>query len=157
KRRFMFVQLIRDFLGKKAGERIDLAESDAMTLVQSGAAVAVPDDVITPMVNRALDQALAGVAGQVQSALDTTLKEFAQAQAKSRRGAVPAIFGEAGRGDPKRTFGRFLLAVRSHDVKTLEEMGSRFVEWDDVEKKTAMSTQTGTTGGYLVPVEFHAR
>jgi HK97 family phage major capsid protein len=153
----MFVQLTRDFLGKKAGERVDLDDPAAHMLIHSGAAELVRDDVITPLVQRALEQALAGVTGQVQSAVDATLKEFAQAQTKSRKNAVPAIFGEGGQGDPKRTFGRFLLAVRNHDVRTLEEMGSRFVEWDDVEKKTAMSTQTGTTGGYLVPVEFHAR
>jgi HK97 family phage major capsid protein len=153
----MFVQLTRDFLGKRAGERIDLAETDALTLVQSGAAEAVRDDVVTPLVNQALEQALTGVAGQVRSAVDATLKEFATAQTRSRKNAVPALFGERGDGDPKRTFGRFLLAVRNHDARALDEMGSRFVEWDDVEKKAAMSTQTGTTGGFLVPTEFHDR
>src|SRR5262245_5275315 len=41
---FMFVQLNRDLLGKKAGERIDLAEGDAAALLQSGAAAPVGDD-----------------------------------------------------------------------------------------------------------------
>ncbi|MFO0876496.1 MAG: phage major capsid protein [Gemmataceae bacterium] len=153
----MFVQLSRDFLGKKAGERIDLAESDAQALLQSGTATAIGDDRLGPLLQQTLDHALAGVTGQVQGAVERSLKEFAQAQTRSRRHAVPALFGDGANGDPKRTFGRFLLAVRQHDQRTLEEMGSRFIEWDDVEKKTAMSTQTGTTGGYLVPTEFHER
>jgi HK97 family phage major capsid protein len=155
----MFVQLTRDFLGKKTGERIDLADADAQALIASGTATALTDDAITPLVNRALEQALAGVAGGVQTAVDGALREFAQAQARSRRNAVPAIFGEGGSGDPKRTFGRFLLAVRAGDRSALEEMGSRFVEWgeDSIGHKAAMSTQTGTSGGFLVPTEFYDR
>jgi hypothetical protein len=56
---------------------------------------------------------------------------------------VKAIFGEDGNGDPKKTFGRFLLAVMAKDSKTLDEMGSKFCDWD---QKTAMATQTGTSG-----------
>lgn len=153
----MFVQLTRELLGKKPGERIDLAEGDALALLNSGAAVAVRDDAITPLVTRALEQALGGITGGIQSAVDGALKEFATAATKSRKNAVPAIFGPGGEGDPRRTFGRFLLAIRQQDRKTLEELGSRYVEWgeDGVERKAAMSTQTGVSGGYLVPMEFH--
>jgi HK97 family phage major capsid protein len=154
----MFVQLTRDYLGRKSGERIELSEGDAAPLLASGTATAVTEDVITPLVTRALEQALTGITGGLQSAVDAALKDFAAASQRSRRHAVPAIFGEGGTGDPKKTFGRFLLAIRNHDVKALEEMGSRFVEWDEgVEQKTAMSTQTGTTGGYLVPIEFYSK
>lgn len=155
----MFVQLTREFLGKKVGERLDLADRDAEALVASGTATAVTDDPITPLVNKALEQALQGITGGVQGAVDAALKDFATASHKSRRNAVPAIFGQGNGGEPKRTFGRFLLAVRNHDLRALEEMGSRFVEWgdDDVGKKAAMSTQTGVSGGYLVPTEFHDR
>lgn len=114
-------------------------------------------DVVTPLVQQALHKALAGVAGEVQSTVDRTLKEFAQARTLSRKNAVPRIFGEGGSGEPRRTFGQFLLAVRGQDTRTIEAMGSRFVEWQDAEHKAAMSTQTGTGGGYLVPVEFHQR
>ena len=40
----MFVQLTKDFLGRKAGERIDVGEADAGSLIQSGTAVALSDD-----------------------------------------------------------------------------------------------------------------
>src|SRR5262249_48987096 len=44
--------------------------------------------------------------------------------------------------------------------EALEGRGSCFVEWQPdgpVERKAAMSTPTGTQGGYLVPVEFYSR
>ncbi len=34
----MFVELLKDFLGKKAGERLDVADADAHLLIQQGAA-----------------------------------------------------------------------------------------------------------------------
>jgi hypothetical protein len=40
------------------------------------------------------------------------------------------------------------------DSKTLDEMGSKFCDWD---QKTAMATQTGTSGGFLVPTVFLAK
>jgi hypothetical protein len=56
----MFVQLTREYLGRKAGERIELAEADAAGLLAAGTATAVTDDVVTPLVSRALEQALGG-------------------------------------------------------------------------------------------------
>ncbi|NBO91665.1 MAG: phage major capsid protein [Planctomycetia bacterium] len=150
----MFVQLNRDFVGRKAGERLDLSDTDANALIATGTASPLADDPLGPLFQASLDRALAGVAGQVQSSVESALQGFAQAQTKSRKNALPAIFGPGTAGDPKRTFGRFLLAVRHGDRKALDDMGSRFVEWD-VEQKAALSTQGGTTGGYLVPTEFH--
>ena len=37
----MFVQLTKDFLGRKAGERIDVSDADGQQLFQSGAATLV--------------------------------------------------------------------------------------------------------------------
>ena len=153
----MFVQLTRDYLGRKAGERLDLSDPDAAALVARGTAEPVRDDVLSPLIQRSLDAALAGIAGNLQSGFDAALRDFSQAQTKSRKTAAPALFGEGRDGDPKHTFGRFLLAVRHNDRKALDEMGSSFVEWDDVTRKAAMSTQTGTSGGYLVPTEFVSR
>jgi HK97 family phage major capsid protein len=153
----MFVQLTHELLGRPAGERIDLADADARALIAAGAATPVTDDPITPLVEQALARAAAGLTGQVSSAVEAALKQAAAAQSLSRRAALPALFGPGGEGDPQRSFGRFLLAVRHGDRKLLDDMGSRFVEWEDASVKSAMSTQTGTSGGYLVPTEFHAR
>lgn len=155
----MFLQLTRDYLGRKAGERIHVSDHDATPLLQNGVAETVPDDVLTPMIQSALDQAVGKLTGGLQSALDNTLREFARAGTLSRKNGHPKIFGDGPTADSHHTFGRFLLAVRSDDRKTLDEMGSRFISWDEsgVETRSAHSTQTGVTGGYLVPTEFASR
>jgi HK97 family phage major capsid protein len=153
----MFLQLLRDFLGHRAGERLEIPDADAQALIQSGIATAVTDDPLGPLIQASLDRALAGLSGQVQSSVDALLGDYANAASRSRKNALPAIFGPGHSGDLKHTFGRFLLAVRQNDRKTLDEMGSRFIEWDTVDQKAAMSTQGGATGGYLVPTEFHDR
>src|SRR5262245_2349152 len=112
----MYVQLTKDFLGRKAGERLELAEADAAGLLASAAVAA--EDALAPLVGRALD----GISGSVQAAVDQALKQFAQAQTLSRKNVAPRVFGEGGGGDPKQTFGRFLLAVRHGDRKALDEM-----------------------------------
>ena len=46
----------------------------------------------------------------LESTVDGTLKQFADAQRRSRRNAAPLLFGENGGGDPQgRTFGDWLL------------------------------------------------
>ena len=42
----MFVQLTKEFLGKPAGERIDVADADADQLIRQGWAQPVDDDVL---------------------------------------------------------------------------------------------------------------
>src|SRR5436305_1213703 len=95
---FMFVQLTKDFLGKKAGERLDVGESDASQLIAAGAAVAVTDDPITPLVSRALESALGGFTRGLDTAITETLKRYADAQSQARRHAAPALFGPGGGG-----------------------------------------------------------
>jgi hypothetical protein len=51
----MFVQLTKAFLGKPAGERFDLPEEDAKSLIAQQLAVPVTDDLITPAVSKALE------------------------------------------------------------------------------------------------------
>jgi hypothetical protein len=46
----MFVQLQKEFLGRKPGERIDVSESDANALIAQQLATPVTDDLITPAV-----------------------------------------------------------------------------------------------------------
>src|SRR5712692_10732536 len=55
----VFIQLTKEFLGKKVGERIDVAEADAAQLVRQGVAVHVADDPLTPAVAKALEGAFA--------------------------------------------------------------------------------------------------
>lgn len=153
----MFVTLKKDFLGHKAGTKIDLSEVDAKALMDNGTAEAVKDDPLQDVIAKAMTTTMEGITGGLNKAVETALQQFAAASTKSRRGAVPAIFGEGNQGDPKKTFGSFMLAVQRRDLKALEEMGSRFVEWtaEELEQKAALNSQTGTQGGFLVPTEMH--
>jgi hypothetical protein len=54
------VQLQKEFLGRKPGERIDVSESDANALIALQLATPVTDDLITPAVQRAMEQAFSG-------------------------------------------------------------------------------------------------
>jgi HK97 family phage major capsid protein len=150
----MFVQLKKDYFGNKAGARIDVDEPVANALIQQGIAEALQADPFAPLLAKAMEGMLGSLNQALATSIDQALKQFADAQTKSRKNQLPAIFGDNNSGgDPKKTLGAFLLAVRLGDQKALEEMGSKFVEWDT---KSTMVTQTGSLGGYLVPDEQYA-
>jgi hypothetical protein len=148
----MFVEVTKEFLGRRPGERIDVAEADARQLLAAGTARPVGDDLITPLVNKALESAVGGLTRSLDAAIQTALKQVADAQSQARRHAVPALFGDGG-GDPRRCFGDFCLAVARDDRNYLEKhYGSRFNEW---KAKAALAEASGVTGGYTVPPEFY--
>jgi HK97 family phage major capsid protein len=148
----MFVELLKDFLGKKAGERIHVAEDEGRQLIASGVAKAVADDPIAPLVTKAMESALSGFTRGLDTVITETLKQFSQAQTMARKHAVPAIFGAGGNGDPRKTFGDWLLACARNDGRYLEKhYGSNFVAW---QTKAALAESSGVTGGYTVPPEF---
>jgi len=147
----MFIQLKKDLLGMKAGARVDVDEAIAKSFIDGGQADAVTDDLITPAVSKALEGAFGKFTQALDGIVEASLKQFAAAQTKSHKNAVPVIFGQGGNGDPKKTFGSYLLAIRNRDQKTLEAFGSHAVEW---EQKAALTGQTGTQGGFTVPAEF---
>jgi hypothetical protein len=150
----MFVELKKAFLGRAAGERIDVSEDDARQLIQQGTAVAVADDLIGPAVTRALDAALTRAGQSIDAAVNQSLKAFADARTLARKHAAPAIFGTGGEGDPHgKTFGDWCLAVARGDRAYLEKhYGSRFVEYAG---KAALAEASGVTGGYTVPPDFY--
>ena len=160
----MFVQLTKDFMGRQPGERIDVSESDAQALVTQKIAIPVTDDLITPAVHKAMEHAFAGFQKGIDAALNTALQQFQDAQAQSRRLAIPAIFGPGGDGDPRgKSFGDWLVQVGTLGVSgssprakaaaqdRLDKVySSSFHPW----QKAAMGESSGTTGGYIVPPEF---
>jgi HK97 family phage major capsid protein len=154
----MFVQLQKDFLGKKPGERIDLDKEHADKLVEMGVATVVTDDLITPAVSRALESAFGKFTQALDGIVNESLKQFATVQSHSRKNAVPAIFGAGNEGDKNHNFADWLLCVRHGNAKRLEEeYGSSFADWGDASQKTAMTGMSGTAGGYTVPIEFLPR
>lgn len=144
----MFVELLHEYRGKPAGERIHVADGDAELLIQRGVAQALVDDPIAPMVRRALQSGLDAV---VESAV-------ARAIGKSSGGKVPlAGLGDSASDDPKagfRNFGEFALAV-----KDACQPGKRPDSRLAVITKAAagMGEAFGSDGGFLVPPEFTQR
>jgi HK97 family phage major capsid protein len=148
----MFVELLKEFLGKKAGERIHVAEAEARQLIAGGIAKAVGDDPIGPLVTKAMESALSGFTRGLDTIVNETLKQFGEAQSLARKHAVPAIFGVGGNGDPRKSFGDWLLACARNDARYLEKhYGSNFVAW---QTKAALGESSGVTGGYTVPPEL---
>src|SRR4051794_14521384 len=116
----MFIQLKKDQFGQKAGQRTDVDEPVAQALITQGIAEAIQGDPLGPIVAKSMETLLGNLTTSLNATIDATLKEFAANAVKSRKNAVPAIFGQGGEGDPKRTFGTFLVAVAKKDQKALE-------------------------------------
>jgi HK97 family phage major capsid protein len=149
----MFIQLLKDFLGKKPGERIDVDKEHAEKLIELGVATPVTDDLITPAVSKAIEGAFSKFTTALDGVIEQSLKQFANAQGQARKHAIPAIFGDQGEGDKNHNFADWLLAVRRNDAKYLNEKYGSF-QVEGAEQKTAMTTSSGTAGGYTVPTEF---
>jgi HK97 family phage major capsid protein len=148
----MFVELLKDFLGRKVGEKIHVSQEESQSLIAAGIAKAVEGDPITPMISRAMESALGGFTKGLDAIINETVKKFADAQKLSHKNAVPAIFGQGGQGDPKKNFGDWCLAVARKDRHYLEKhYGSQFVDYSG---KAALAEASGTTGGYTVPPDF---
>src|SRR5262249_42089851 len=115
----MFVQLLKDWKGKSAGERIDVPEEFAPLLLEQKVAQACEGP--TPgLVARAAEQ----TATRLDAAITRARGQFADAQAQSRRHAVPALFGDSARPgdhDVRKNFGDWLLHVARQDDAYLEK------------------------------------
>jgi HK97 family phage major capsid protein len=172
----MFVQLKKDFLGKPAGERIEVADPSGEGLIKQGIAEAVsPNDAINQLMAKAMEAASVKISESITQTVDAALKQFQDAQSQARKHAVPLIFGEgavaAGSGlnglgnrDPKRCFGDWLVKVakacvgRTCDAiqasRDLErDYGTTIAPW----QKAAMGESSGVTGGYTVPPDFYTQ
>ena len=142
----MFVQLTRDFLGKPAGERIDVSDADANQLMQQGWAKSIADDALSPMIARA-------VRGELDDAVERALAQHLQQKTKPVR--LPfAGLGDSAHDDPRagfRHFGEFALAVRDAC-----QPGKRPDDRLALITKAAsgMGENTSADGGFLVPTQF---
>ena len=116
----MFVTLKKDYLGHKAGATLDIHEEPiARSLIEQAIAEAVQGDPYGPLMAKAVQSSVEALTKNLDSVINAALKEFADAQGKSRKNAVPAIFGagpQSEGGDPKKNFGDFCVAVARGDV-----------------------------------------
>jgi HK97 family phage major capsid protein len=153
----MFVQLKQAFAGKALGERIDVADAHADALIKAGIAEAIQGNPIGELVEKQVGGMLESLTRGLNDTITATIKQIADAQAKSRKNAVPAIFGTGGEGDPKKNFGDFCLRIARKDHKGLEEVYKAQMADDkgNPVTKAAMGDSSGTTGGYIVPPDFY--
>lgn len=169
----MFVQLKRDFLGKPAGERIEVADASGEGLIKQGIAEAVsPNEAINQLMTKAMEAASVKISESIAQTVDAALKQFQDAQSQARKHAVPLIFGTPGvdttrlaiDGNPRRCFGDWLVKVakacvgRTCDAiqasRDLErDYGTTIAPW----QKAAMGESSGVTGGYTVPPDFYTQ
>lgn len=149
----MFVELKKEFQGRPAGERIDVSEADAQKLVSQGVAAQVPaGDALNHLVTQLSDSVASAMTRNIDNIVNLAVDKFQAAQVLARKHAVPAIFGESEKGDPKKCFGDWLCAVARGDRKYLEShYQSEFVQYS---AKAAMGEASGVTGGYIVPPEY---
>lgn len=152
----MFLKLLQDYKGQKAGAIIDVASDDAAgALIDAKVAEKSANDPTQDLLNRAL----AGMTDKISSGLNATfekaLLEFQKSASLSWKNGKEKIFGAGNSGDPNKTFGKFLHCVRERDIKTLEAMGSQWVDWESAETKAQLNTVTGAQGGFTVPEEHY--
>ncbi len=152
----MFVQFKSDYLGHKAGERLEISDAHAQPLLQAGVAEAIPGNPVSDLIEKQLTINFQSILKGLDDAVSAAIGRFQQAQSLARKHAVPAIFGEGSKGDPNHCFGDWLLSVAGKNIKRLEqEYKSTFVQWGGVQQKAALGESSGVTGGYTVPPEFY--
>lgn len=145
----MLLVLKAPLLGHPAGERVEMDDQAAKALIASGQAAELdPNDVANQLAAKAMGAATDKIAASIDAVVNQALKQFADAQTLSHKGAAAKIFGEQGQGNPKSTFGDWLLHVAKNDEAYLEKT------YGSTRQKAAMAESSGTTGGYLVPPQF---
>jgi HK97 family phage major capsid protein len=153
----MFLKLKKSFFGKPIGEQVDVEDSHAKSLIDQGIAEAVQGDPLAGLIEKQVGGMLESLTKGLNDTITDTLKKVADAQTKSRKNAVPAIFGEGNDGDPKKNFGDFCLAIARKDQKRLDEVyhAQMADEKGNPVQKAAMAESSGVTGGYIVPPDFY--
>jgi HK97 family phage major capsid protein len=153
----VFIQLKKAFFGKAMGERVDVDDVHAKALIEQGIAESIQGDPLGELVQKQVGGMLQSLTQGLNDCLTQTLKDFAAAQAKSRKNAVPAIFGDAGQGDPDKNFGDFCLAIARKDHKRLADVYRAPLADDkgNAIHKAALGESSGSTGGYIVPPDFY--
>jgi len=156
----MFIQLSKPFLGRQAGEKIDVSEADARHLIDQQLAVAVTEDPLVPAVARAFENAFSRFNDSLTSALDVSLKSFlAQTGKKGAPFLPPPVGGiDADGADPRwgfKNLSDFALAVK-HASFPGNNPDTRLI---NIAQKapSGLGEQTGSDGGFLIPPEFSSK
>ena len=146
----MFVKLLQAFSGKAVGEQIDVSSEHADLLIKGGIAEAVQGDPLPALIEKHVGGMLESLTKGLNDTITETIKKIADAQTRSRKNAVPLLFGEQGEGDPRKNFGDFCLCIATKNVKRLDEVyGAQMVdEKGNIVHKAALAESSGSAGGY---------
>jgi len=156
----MLIKLKADFMNQKAGQIVEAKDEEAEVLISKGIAEKASEDALSAIVTKASDALMTKVNDSVSKIIDATLRQFLEAQSQAKKFAMPAIFGKAGDGDPKKNFGDWLhhavIACTAHGKKAIEAIDHLDKNYDqlNIQKKTALGESSGQTGGYTVPQQF---
>jgi HK97 family phage major capsid protein len=142
----MFVELLRDYEGKDAGEYLVVGDADGERLIREGVVRQLARDPMEPLVQRGLQRV-------VDDAVDRAFDHYVQRRALDVKLGFAGL-GDSASDDPKggfRNFGEFALAV-----KDACQPGKRPDDRLAVIAKAAsgMGEAFGSDGGFLVPMEF---
>jgi HK97 family phage major capsid protein len=143
----MQIQLTKDFLGNTAGQRLEVADHDAQTLLDKG--------IAQPLGQATDDPIQRSIQPVIESSIEKALAKVLQQRSTGRGGQLPfAGLGDQVHDDPKagfKNFGDFALAVRDacSPGKRVDER-FRLVQ----KSPPGMNEGTGADGGFLVPTYF---
>ncbi len=109
----MFITLKKEWQGQQPGTTIDIPEATvAKALVSEGIAAELSGDPYGGIIAKALDASVSNLTKNLDAIITTTLKQFADAQTKSRKNGAPLLFGDGSSGDHQRQVVRRLLLGR---------------------------------------------
>ena len=151
----MFVELKKPFLGRAAGERIDVSRGRRPPARPAGRGRRRRRRPHRPAVARALDAALARARDRASTRPSTSpsrpspTPSSLRPQARRAGHLRPGGDGDP-QGRPSATGAWPWPAATAHYLE--KHYGSRFNEWP---AKAALAEASGVTGGYTVPPEFY--
>jgi HK97 family phage major capsid protein len=155
----MFLKLTKPYLGKPAGEQVEVPDADqAKNLITIGVAEEVKGDPIGLLIEKQVGGLVEKLTKSLDETITAAVKAVADAQTRSKKNAVPLIFGEGNKGDPDHNFGDFCVCVATKNYKRLDEHYQSFptdATGSRISKKAAMGESSGSTGGYIVPPDFY--
>src|SRR5262249_40151223 len=125
-------------------------------------AEATKNDPLAQTIEKSMSQIVGNLNNSLASVVESTLKQFKEAQEQARKISVPAIFGDGHKGDPSHNFADWL----QHAVSACTSKGKGAYEAADsldknykqgeinARQKAALGESSGVTGGYTVPPQF---
>ena len=146
------IQLKKAYFGQEPGKRVDVDEAHAKHLIEQGIAEPVPGEPLSPLIEKAMSNAVEKLSEGMNAAIAAALKQVAEAQGLAKKHAMPVLFGPGGRATRRRTSATGCLHVARGDEPIWRSTTARA---SSSTAKAAMAEASGVTGGYVVPPEFY--